>query len=103
MFSIESCEQKIGRTKNTMGKQTRNYFILPFVFVNLEDEQPQVNFFKTILPLDEREIIDSIAQNGTERKRGEERLFNRYAYFIKEAVYKYSLPQEDAFDLYSDT
>ena len=81
----------------------RNYFILPFVFVNLEDEQPQVNFFKPFLPPDEREIIDGIAQNGTERKKREERLFNRYAYFIKEAVYKYSLSQEEAFDLYSDT
>ncbi len=62
-----------------------------------------MNFFKPFLPSDEREIIDSIAQNGTERKRGEERLFNRYAYFIKEAIYKYSLSHEDAFDLYSDT
>lgn len=62
-----------------------------------------MNLFKPFLPTDEREIIDSIAQNGKERKRGEELLFNRYAYFIKEAIYKYSLPEEDAFDLYSDT
>ena len=62
-----------------------------------------MNLFKPLLSADERDIIDSIRQNGTERKRGEERLFNRYAYFIKEAVYKYSLPEEDAFDLYSDT
>jgi RNA polymerase sigma factor (sigma-70 family) len=62
-----------------------------------------VNFLKPTLSPDEREIIDSIGQNGAERKKGEERLFNRYAYFIKEAVHKYSLPEEDAFDLYSDT
>jgi RNA polymerase sigma factor (sigma-70 family) len=62
-----------------------------------------VNFFKSFLPTDEREIIDSIQQHGTERKRGEERLFNRYAYLIKEGIYKYSLLQEEAFDLYSDT
>jgi len=63
-----------------------------------------VNLFnKPTLSADEREIIDSITQNGAGRKKGEERLFNRYAYFIKEAVYKHSLPQEDAFDLYSDT
>jgi hypothetical protein len=56
-----------------------------------------VNLFnKPTLSTDEREIIDSIAQNGPERKKGEERLFNRYAYFIKEAIYKYSLPNEDA-------
>ena len=60
-------------------------------------------FNKPTLTADEREIIDSITQNGAGRKKGEERLFNRYAYFIKEAVYKHSLPQEDAFDLYSDT
>ena len=68
----------------------------------MDDEQPFVNFFKTFLPTDEREIIDSIQQNRIERKKGEERLFNRYAYFIQEAIYKYSLPQEDAFDIYSD-
>ena len=62
-----------------------------------------MNFFKTFLPTDEREIIDSIQQNRIERKKGEERLFNRYAYFIQEAIHKYSLPQEDAFDIYSDT
>ena len=62
-----------------------------------------MNLFKPLLSADERDIIDSIRQNGTERKKGEERLFNRYAYFVKEAVYKYSLPEEDAFDLYSDT
>jgi RNA polymerase sigma factor (sigma-70 family) len=62
-----------------------------------------VNFFKPFLPNDEREIIDSIQQNGTKRKNGEERLFNRYVYLIKEGIYKYSLLQEEAFDLYSDT
>lgn len=60
-------------------------------------------FNKPTLSTDEREIIDSITQNGAGRKKGEERLFNRYAYFIKEAIYKYSLSQEDAFDLYGDT
>ena len=60
-------------------------------------------FNKPTLSADEREIIDSILQNGAGRKKGEERLFNRYAYFIKEAIYKYSMSEEDAFDLYSDT
>jgi RNA polymerase sigma-70 factor (ECF subfamily) len=62
-----------------------------------------VNLFKSFLPADEREIIDSIRQAGSERKKGEERLFNRFAYLIKEGIYKYSLLQEEAFDLYSDT
>ena len=95
--------QGISRNQEITGKQSVNNFILPVVFAILEDEQPSVNFFKPFLPTDEREIIDSITQNGNERKKGEERLFNRYAYFIKEAIYKYSLPYEDAFDLYSDT
>ena len=60
-------------------------------------------FNKPTLSADEREIIDSILQNGAGRKKGEERLFNRYAYFIKEAIYKYSMSEEDSFDLYSDT
>jgi len=77
--------------------------LLCLLFVNLEDEQPSVNFFKPFLPTDEREIIDSIQQGGTERKKGEERLFTRYAYLIKEGIHKYSLAQEGAFDLYSDT
>ena len=62
-----------------------------------------MNFFKPFLPTDERDIIDNIQQGGAERKKGEERLFNRYAYLIKEGIYKYSLLQEEAFDLYSDT
>src|SRR5207244_3828408 len=62
-----------------------------------------VNLIKPILPADEREIIDNIQQNSAERRKGEERLFNRYAYFIKEGIYKYSLSQEEAFDIYSDT
>jgi RNA polymerase sigma factor (sigma-70 family) len=62
-----------------------------------------MSFLKPTLPDDEREIIDSIQQNGAERKRGEERLFNRYAYFIQEGIYKHSLSYEEAFDAYSDT
>lgn len=38
-----------------------------------------------------------------ERNKGEEHLFNRYTYFIKEAVIKYSISYEEAFDLYSDS
>lgn len=85
------------------GETTHRHFILHSVFINLQQQQPSVNFFKPSLLRDEREIIDSIEKNGTERKKGEERLFNRYAYFIKEAIHKYSLTREEAFDIYSDT
>ena len=61
-----------------------------------------MNILKPFLLPDERELIDNIEQNGSERKKGEERLFTRYAYFIKEAIHKYSLSEEEAFDVYSD-
>jgi len=48
-------------------------------------------------------IIQNLLQTGSTRRRGEEDLFNRYSYFIKEGIHKYSLTQEDAFDAYSDT
>jgi len=48
-------------------------------------------------------IIQNLLQAGSTRRRGEEDLFNRYSYFIKEGIHKYSLTQEDAFDAYSDT
>ena len=62
-----------------------------------------MKFFKPFLQTDEREIIDSILQKGPDRKKGEERLFHRYAYFIQQATAKYALTPEDAFDAYGDT
>ncbi len=79
------------------------HFNFLYVFVNLEEQALQVNFLKPTLTPDEREIIDSIQQNSVERRKGEERLFTRYAYFIKEGIHKYSLTEEEAFDVYSDT
>ena len=61
-----------------------------------------MNILKPFLLPDERELIDCIEQNGSERKKGEERLFTRYAYFIREAINKYSLSKEEAFDIYTD-
>ena len=62
-----------------------------------------MNFNKLFFQHDDREIIDSIQQPEGRRKKGEELLFTRYAYLIQEATHKYSLPREDAFNLYSDT
>ncbi|MGZ3923618.1 MAG: RNA polymerase sigma factor [Flavisolibacter sp.] len=62
-----------------------------------------MTLFKTNSSSEEREIIDSISSNGINRKKGEERLFNRYTYLIQEGIYKYSLSHEEAFDVYSDT
>ena len=51
----------------------------------------------------DEDIISNLLQSGRARVRGEEDLFNRYSYFIKEGMNKYTIPQEDAFDAYSDT
>jgi RNA polymerase sigma factor (sigma-70 family) len=58
---------------------------------------------KPPLVVPDPEIIENLKQNGVNRRKAEEHLFNRYVYFIKEAVKKYSLSEEEAFDVYSDT
>src|SRR5215203_4841919 len=62
-----------------------------------------MSLFKVIPPSGEHEIIDRLTSSGAERKKGEELLFTRFAYFIKDAIYKYTISYEEAFDLYSDT
>lgn len=49
------------------------------------------------------EIIGQLRGEGLERRRGEERLFSEYAYFIREGVRKHRLSDEQAFDAYSDS
>ncbi|MBS1574548.1 MAG: sigma-70 family RNA polymerase sigma factor [Bacteroidetes bacterium] len=49
------------------------------------------------------DIISSLVHGGIDRKKAEESLFTRYAYFIEQAMHKYSFLEEDAFDIYSDT
>lgn len=53
--------------------------------------------------LADEELIKSLQQNTGLKRKAEEELFNRHAYFIKEGMHKYSLTEEDAFDAYSDT
>ncbi len=48
-------------------------------------------------------IFDCLLQGGMERRKGEELLFSTYSYFIREGTKKYSLPEEEAFDAYSDS
>jgi len=62
-----------------------------------------VNFAGSFFNSTDQEIISSLHKEGIEKIKAEERLFNRYAYFINEAMHKYSLPQEEAFDAYADT
>lgn len=58
---------------------------------------------KTLLHAAEREIIDGLLETGINRRKSEEQLFNRFAYFIHEGMHKQGLLQEQAFDVYSDT
>ncbi|HEY4150574.1 MAG TPA: sigma-70 family RNA polymerase sigma factor [Chitinophagaceae bacterium] len=51
----------------------------------------------------DREIIHNLLQDNGNRRKGEELLFNSYAYFVKEGARKYRLAEEDARDAYSDT
>ncbi|MEO6550635.1 MAG: sigma-70 family RNA polymerase sigma factor [Ferruginibacter sp.] len=51
----------------------------------------------------DEELINSLQQNNSLRRKAEEELFNRHAYFIREGMHKFSLPEEEAFDAYSDT
>jgi len=52
---------------------------------------------------DDEEMIRGLKENKMVKRKAEEQLFNRHAYFIKEGMSKYSLDQEDAFNAYSDT
>jgi len=51
----------------------------------------------------DRQIIKLLQQNGLDKRRGEENLFTRYAYFIREGINKHGLPEEDSFNAYSDS
>ena len=49
------------------------------------------------------DIIRSLRQGNMAKRKAEDELFNRYMYFMREGMNKYSLPEEDAFDAYADT
>jgi RNA polymerase sigma factor (sigma-70 family) len=51
----------------------------------------------------DRQIIGLLRQKGLEKRKAEESLFNKYAYFIREGMHKHRLSEEQAFDAYSDT
>lgn len=52
---------------------------------------------------DDEEMIRGLTENKMVKRKAEEYLFNRHAYFIREGMNKYSLDEEDAFNAYSDT
>jgi RNA polymerase sigma-70 factor (ECF subfamily) len=59
-------------------------------------QQPNQNSF-------DRDVINNLLKDGSERKKGEEQLFSSYAYFIQQAMHKYSFQEDEAFDIYADT
>ena len=50
----------------------------------------------------DHQIIRLILQGGLDKRKGEEVLFSRYAYFVQEGIRKLGLSEEDAFNAYSD-
>jgi RNA polymerase sigma factor (sigma-70 family) len=51
----------------------------------------------------DQEIIGQLRESGIEKRRSEEELFNRFAYFIREGMSKHALSEDESFDAYSDT
>jgi RNA polymerase sigma factor (sigma-70 family) len=51
----------------------------------------------------DQQLIENLCQEGAAKRKGEEQLFNTYAYFIREGMHKYSLTEDEAFDAYADT
>jgi RNA polymerase sigma factor (sigma-70 family) len=56
-----------------------------------------------LLSAADRDIINNLLQGGVDRQRGEDLFFNQYAYFIEQAMHKYSFGEDEAFNIYSDT
>jgi RNA polymerase sigma-70 factor (ECF subfamily) len=62
-----------------------------------------VNFTAQILIPAEKELIQQLKPGSPFKRKAEEDLFNRFLYFIREGMSKYSMDEVDAFDAYSDT
>ncbi|HEY4289278.1 MAG TPA: sigma-70 family RNA polymerase sigma factor [Puia sp.] len=52
---------------------------------------------------DDRQVISLLMRGGLDKRKGENVLFGRYAYFIREGTRKFGLSEEDAFSAYSDS
>lgn len=49
------------------------------------------------------QIIGLLRHKGLDKRKGEESLFNEYAYFIRDGMRKHRLSEEEAFDAYADS
>jgi RNA polymerase sigma factor (sigma-70 family) len=51
----------------------------------------------------DEEIIRNLTATGSNKQKGEDDLFGRFAYFIKVGMERYKVKEDDSFDAYSDT
>ena len=51
----------------------------------------------------EQGIINNLLHEGIDRKKAEDQLFTHFAYFIEQAMHKYSFQEDEAFNIYADT
>jgi RNA polymerase sigma factor (sigma-70 family) len=58
--------------------------------------------FPSTLPASDNEILELLQQGGINRRKGEERLFNCYHYFIREGIQNHGLQEDESFNAYTD-
>ena len=75
---------------------------LLFIFIILVGQKNIMTDYATLFS-DDEEMIRSLKENKMVKRKAEEHLFNKYAYFIREGIGKYSLDEEEIFSAYSDT
>ncbi len=72
------------------------------IFLKL-DERPTIMDSAGSFRYTDQEIIEQLRQSGIDKRRSEEQLFNRFAYFIREGMTKHALSEDESFNAYSDT
>jgi RNA polymerase sigma-70 factor (ECF subfamily) len=58
---------------------------------------------KPLSNLKEPELIEQLKLNGLDKRKAEDQLFNQYSYFVQQGMHKYSISEDDALEVYSDT
>jgi hypothetical protein len=61
------------------------------IFLKL-DERPTIMESAGSNRYTDQELIDQLRQSGTDKRRSEEQLFNRYIYFVREGMTKHAIP-----------
>jgi RNA polymerase sigma factor (sigma-70 family) len=101
-YCISKSVLHIGRRRYDNGNINTGIFFKPlfWLYYNTELIMGHANTFYNTT---DQVTIQGLLQNGIERRKAEDRLFNTYSYFIKEGMRKHALVEDDAFDAYSDT